>query len=367
MKTRIIKRALSYNDVLILPKYSCITSRSTVSTTTSIFDGTQLKQINPIIASPMNTVCGIDMCAKLLDLNCLGILHRGPEFNNKEKLISAIKSIRTYNKDAFFGIAIGINDEYINLAISLVEEYGIKLICVDVANGYNKNTLNTINYLRARLKKCHIMAGNVATAQGYRDLAISGCDSIRCGIGGGCACVTSTVTGVGVPTFQTILDCAEERYAENLQAQIIADGGCATSGDVAKAIGAGADFVMLGSMLAGTSHSPGQIYHKRDNKFHSIDVCMLDNKCSLVKEYKGMASYDVQVSQGKPIDKIIPEGVSGFVKYTGETSEMINKILGGLRSAMSYCNASSIDDFRGKVDFCEITQNGFLEKQPRVL
>ena len=252
-----IRKALSYDDVLLVPQQSQVTSRSDAFTTSTLYKNNEpWTHMHPLIASPMSTVCGVDMCIEMDRLNCLGILHRGTPYIDIDNKLKAIKRINE-SDNVLFGVAIGCKPHDFETALQLAD-VGVEIICVDVANGHNKIVLDFVNKLKNRLHDVYIIAGNVATAQGFSELAKVGADGVRCGIGGGHSCTTQRNTGVGVPTFQTILDCAQLRDTYYPHTNIIADGGCDNSGDVAKAIAAGADFVMAGSLFAGTSCSPGR-------------------------------------------------------------------------------------------------------------
>lgn len=364
-----IKKALSYDDVLLVPTNTHVQSRSDASTQSFLKTNgkNSVKFSGPLIASPMSTVCGVKMCIKMAEQGCLGILHRGYPYISIDKKILAVKEIQE-NGIENFGVAIGCKKHDFESALQLVN-HGVKILCVDVANGHNIIIAEFISALKNKLPNTHIMTGNIATPDGIKFLGDAGADSIRIGIGGGHACTTRINTGVGVPTFQSILDCAqwtiENPKYENIS--LIADGGCDNAGDVVKALAAGADFIMAGSLFAGTSCSPGKIlWYDRDSKKTSDAPYSFHNSIK-VKKYEGMASYNVQSGQGRSKDKIVPEGVSTFVEYKGETDEVVRLILGGIRSGMSYCNASTLEILRSNSIFCEITNAGLMESKPRAI
>ena len=380
------KEALSYDDVLIIPAgVTDVKSRWDCQTRSQLALTANIKQtLQPLIASPMSTVCDVDMCVEMSRLGCLGILHRGHPYEDIKNKIEAIYKIHSVPPISLFGVAIGSQDKDLEDAKTLLQ-YGVKILCVDVANGHNKHVAKFVEKLKNLVgQKCHIMAGNVATPEGFKLLATSGADSVRVGISGGASCATAVNTAVGMPTLQSIIDCAEWRDVNHLnQISIIADGGAKSSGDIAKAIAAGADFVMCGSLFAGTSRSPGKLLWKLDDVVYdeqpkrqvvmsvpghnTLEAYVPDTRAIQVKKYEGMASFNVQVEQGRDETKIIPEGVSTYVKYSGETSEMVKLLLGGLRSAMSYCNATTLEQFRLNAEFIRVTGAGLAESRPHAV
>ena len=353
-----IREALSYDDVLIAPAgITEVKSRWDCETKTIIKAGGNMQHyVQPLIASPMSTVCDVDMCIEMANNKCIGILHRGHPYEDINNKLDAVQRIRKALPYGLFGVAIGSQEKDFEDAKALIDA-GVEIICVDVANGHNRYVARFVEKLKSTIAKfCHVMAGNVATADGFKLLANSGADSVRAGIGGGSVCATSANTAIGLPTLQSIIDCAELRDAYHTYSHIaiIADGGAKSSGDVAKAIAAGADFVMCGSLFAGTSKSPGELMWlnkateqvSKAQPTHRMilsvpghintETYVVDKTAVQVKKYEGMASFNVQVEQGRDETKIVPEGVSTYVKYSGETNEMVKLLLGGLRSAMSY-------------------------------
>jgi len=268
--------ALTYDDVLLVPQYSDIESRQEINIANDLEEGLRLKV--PIIAAPMDTVTESEMAIALGKLGGVGIIHRYSSIKRQCKLVSIAWEELSIYSDAYVGAAIGITDDYLERAIQLAHS-GAKILCVDVAHGHHLLVERAIKTIKEALNGgVHIMAGNVATLDAFNDLSDWGADSIRCNIGGGSICSTRIQTGHGLPGLHTILECAKT----DRPAKIIADGGIRTSGDICKAIAAGADFVMLGSMLAGTIESPGkQIIKASGEKF---------------KVYRGMASKEAPLS-----------------------------------------------------------------------
>jgi IMP dehydrogenase len=261
--------------------------------------------------------------------------------------------------------AVGVKAEYLDRAVALVES-GCDALVVDIAHGHADAALKTIRALKKRFGDAvDIVGGNVATAEGSRDLIEAGADAIKVGVGPGAACTTRIVTGSGVPQLTAIMDCA--RVARPAGVPIIADGGVRGSGDIAKAIAAGADSVMAGSMLAGTDESPGVTFLRDGKKY---------------KHYRGMASLAASVGRrererealGKDaalededwegIQAMAAEGVEGYVAYRGSVAEVLRQCIAGFRSAMSYCGARTLDEMRASAQFIRMTGAGQKESGP---
>lgn len=256
------------------------------------------------------------------------------------------------NKDDFgrlrVGAAIGVGQ--FDRAEALVKA-GADVLVLDSAHGHSKGIIDTVRELKKTLA-VDVIAGNIATAEAVRALAQAGADAVKVGIGPGSICTTRIVAGVGVPQITAIMDAAEE--ARKLGIPVIADGGIKYSGDLAKAIAAGASSVMVGSMLAGTEESPGETIMYQGRKY---------------KAYRGMGSIgamqkgsnDRYFQEGTAVDKLVPEGIEGQVPYRGHIHEIVYQMLGGLRSSMGYLGAKDILDYQEKAEFVEITSAGLKE------
>ena len=275
-----VKETLSFDDVLIVPKFSTIKSRSEVDT--SNFLDAELKFDLPLISSPMDTVTESSMATTISEAGGLGIIHRYNSVEQQAEIVSQVRGTRA--------AAIGMTGDYLQRATYLYNACDVDILCVDVAHGHHSMMETCLKTLKDKFAEdIHIMAGNVATLEGFDSLASWGADSIRVGIGGGSICSTRLVSGHVVPTLQSILDCAQTSH----DVSIIADGGIKTSGDIVKAYAAGADFVMVGSLLAGTTDTPGQVFKSTDGKKYKV--------------YRGMASSAAQNAwRGKSSS---PEGV----------------------------------------------------------
>ncbi len=248
------------------------------------------------------------------------------------------------------GAAIGVKDEFLERAEALLQA-GCDVLVIDIAHGHSERTIQVIKTLRENFGGVEIIAGNVATPEATKDLIEAGADAIKIGVGGGSICVTRIVAGAGVPQFTAILDCA--RVAKDYDVPIIADGGIQKSGDIVKAIAAGASTVMIGSLFAGTDESPGMPITRNGQKYKLI---------------RGMASLEAAIVRSnkegkteKDFDQVVPEGVEATVPYRGSVKETLTQLTGGLRSGMSYCGARTIPEMWTKARFVKITPEGWKE------
>ena len=331
-----IKKCLSFEDVLIVPKFSEITSRKDIdlSSSLSLSIGCNL----PIISSPMDTVTESTMAIAMHNLGGLGIIHRYNSIRDQALLVKSCEG-------ADIAAAVGVSGDYLERAIALVDS-GVSTLCVDVAHGHHALMRHALGVLKNTFgTRVHIMAGNVATLEAFNDLSDWGADSIRVGIGGGSICSTRIQTGHGMPTLQSVIDCS----FTNRDTKIIADAGIKTSGDIVKALAAGADFVMLGSLLSGTDESPGS---------------KIERGGMIYKEYRGMASSRAQIGwRGKIASR---EGVSALVPYKGSVANVIDNLDAGIRSGLSYSGCTSIIEFQNKAEMIFQTSAGASESQTHV-
>tara|TARA_R110001583_G_scaffold190794_2_gene355331 strand:+ start:537 stop:1577 length:1041 start_codon:yes stop_codon:yes gene_type:complete len=342
-----VSKALSYDDVLLKPQYSDIRSRTEVSTQTDLGNGLVLQV--PILASPMDTISEAPMAMAVGLYGGAAIIHRYNSIQEQADIITMAKdmALQGHNKEIIIGAAIGVTDDYLNRA-AVLNALGVDFICVDVAHGHHVLMKDALQILRHKLgSDIHIMAGNVATTAGINDLADWGADSVRCNIGGGSICSTRIETGHGVPGFQTILDCSET----DRDVTIIADGGIRNSGDMVKALAAGADSIMCGSMLSGTDETPGTVFEETDG--------------TRWKTYRGMASKEAQISwRGKFSSH---EGVSARVPYRGSVTKILESLERGLRSGLSYSGCRTITELHSKSEFVNQTQAGLGESRTHIL
>lgn len=348
--------ALAFNDIILLPQYSPIASRSKIDLSSRLYckNGQYYEFRLPMISSPMDSVTGPEMCYWMWKNGGLGILHRFCSIEEQVKLVHEATEPRFLkeldsNETVLLGAAIGANGDYLERARALVEA-GIRIICVDIAHGHSEIMKTALETLCKELPDyVHIMAGNIATREALNDLIKWGADSIRVGIGSGAACSTSVQTGHGLPLLQSLLNTCYGGVPSKIS--IIADGGIKKGGDAVKAFGAGADFCMLGSLLAGTKASPGEIVELEDGRY--------------MKGYRGSASMAVQKASGKT--KIYEEGVSALVKYTGKIENILEKLENGVRSGLSYTGASTIKEFKEKAIATRITNEAYMQATPHIL
>ncbi len=251
------------------------------------------------------------------------------------------------------GAAVGVSADVFDRTDALVEA-GVDVIVVDTAHGHSRGVLNTVKELRGRLKDVDLIAGNVATAEGAEDLIEAGVDAVKVGIGPGSICTTRVVAGVGVPQITAVIDTSA--VARKHDIPIIADGGIKFSGDIAKAIAAGADAVMIGNLFAGMDESPGEtiLFEGRSYKVYRA-------MGSLAAMKEGSADRYFQESEAK---KLVPEGIEGRVPYKGKLGDAVFQMIGGLRASMGYCGARTIEEMKSITRFVRITSAGLRESHP---
>ena len=310
----------------------------------------------PLITAPKG--CTLDEAEKIFNKNKVEKLPLVDKKGHLEGLITIkdLKKRKEYpnaNKDNYgrlvVGAAVGVNDMK---RVDALVEAGVDVIVLDSAHGHSKGIINSLKEIKAKYPKLDVIAGNIATAEAAKALCEAGADAIKVGIGPGSICTTRIVSGVGVPQISAISDCAKE--ALKYKVKVIADGGIKYSGDIAKAIAAGANSVMIGSLLAGTDESPGEIFSYQGRQYKSYR-----GMGSLAAMQKG--SSDRYFQQGMAQDKLVPEGIEARVPYTGSIKDVIHQLLGGLRSSMGYVGAKDIKSFQKKAEFVEITSAGLKE------
>ena len=340
-----MQRAICFDDVLLEPQYSDIETRAQIDLTTPLSPFADDYLSLPIISAPMDTVTGSEMAVAMHKAGGLGILHR---YNSIDEQVLMTKKILNDFSGANFGAAIGITGDYADRAHALYEA-GCRIFCLDVAHGHHFLMKQALNLLRIRFdSSVHLMAGNVATLESFNALSDWGADSIRVGVGGGSICSTRVQTGHGIPTLQSIIDCA----CSDRDSTLIADGGIKNSGDMVKALAAGADIVMCGSLLAGTNETPGLVLRSDDGKPPR-------------KVYRGMASREAQKSWRGKVGSV--EGVSTTVPIKGPASDVLHDLEWGIRSGLSYTGARNLVDLRTKSQFIEQTQSSQTEGTPHAL
>jgi IMP dehydrogenase len=335
-------RGLTFDDVLLVPGYNGIKSRKNV--TTSV----QLRGVEfeiPLISSNMDTITEDAMANAMTELGGMAILHR---FMTIE---ANVKMFKKCSRPERTGVSIGLSKGELERAEALIAA-GAGIICVDVAHGHSKEVNRTVRTLRETYHdRVIIIAGNVATYAGADYLAAAGADMIKVGIGSGSVCTTRIKTGFGVPQLSALQDC---RKVDRI---IISDGGTRHPSDAVKALAAGADFVMLGGMLAGTDETPGETVEKK------VGV-----KSVKVKRFRGMASREAQEDfMGGMSEWKTAEGVAVDVPCRGPMKDIIQDLMGGVRSGLTYCGAATIKDLQRKAQFMEITPAARIEGTPHAV
>ena len=338
-----MNKTLSYDDVLLVPQYSDIRSRTEVTLESDL--GNNLILTSPILSSPMDTVSEAPMAMVMGSFGGAAIVHRYNSIQEQCRIVGA--ATESTKAEINIGGAVGISDDFV-LRSKMLINAGATFLCVDVAHGHHILMKEALQEIRSAIgADFHIMAGNVATLEGVNDLADWGADSVRCNIGGGSICSTRIQTGHGMPGLQTIFECAKT----DRDVAIIADGGLKTSGDMVKALAAGADAVMCGSMFSGTDETPGKIIEEQDG--------------TRWKMYRGMASKEAQLNWRGRFSS--HEGVSARVPYRGSVGRLLEDIERGLRSGFSYSGARSIPELQSKAEFVIQTSAGLGESRTHIL
>ena len=332
---------LDYKDVLIRPKRSTLNSRQEVNITRTFNfkDSGQRLTTIPIIAANMDGVGTMAMARALFPHQMMVALHK---HYTVEQLKVFFESL-TPEEAPYVFYTMGIKErdvEKLDALLEVLDERLISNICIDVANGYTQRFAEFSKKVRARFPNKIIMAGNVVTGEMVEELALAGVDIIKVGIGPGSVCTTRRMTGVGYPQLSAVIECADA--AHGIGARICADGGCQVPGDVAKALGAGGDFVMIGSMLAGHDEAEMEKIEKNGKRY--LKYYGSSSEEAMMKHVGTVATY--RASEGKSVE----------VHYKGEVERTIQEILGGLRSACTYVGARELREFPKRTTFIRVTQ-----------
>ncbi len=351
---------LSYDDVLLRPQYTDKVSRygDDVTTTTKF---TKNKSINiPIIASNMNTVTESGMMVAMDEMGGAAILHR---FMSCEDMIKNLLEAELYGcENRFFSIGLGKGNKETLRAIYEHKDRLATGVCVDVAHGDCERVVDLITYIKKTYPEWDVIAGNVATEEGTKRLCEAGADAIKVGVGCGSLCITRVVTGCGVPQFSSVLECSAASKKYNVP--VIADGGVRNSSDIVKALSAGASSVMLGSLLAGTDQTPGEIVTSGPHQFKDGEVGISGPGYSegpRFKKYQGMASQSAMDGWDGIAKKRTPEGELSLVECRGPVECVVDDLIGGLRSGMTYLNAGTIKEMYENAIFTPVTPLGYGE------
>ncbi|WNH10115.1 GMP reductase [Thalassobellus suaedae] len=330
---------LGFKDVMIRPKRSTLKSRSEVSLERDFkFLHSPLTWSGiPIMAANMDTVGTFEIAKALSEKNLFTAIHKHYSENEWTEFISN-SSENTLN---YIAVSTGISEQdSIKLAAIITANPQLKFICIDVANGYSEHFSNFVKQTRELYPDKVIIAGNVVTGEMVEELLLSGADIVKVGIGPGSVCTTRVKTGVGYPQLSAIIECADA--AHGLGGQIISDGGCSSPGDIAKAFGAGADFVMLGGMLAGHDESGGEIIERNGNSYRKFYG--MSSSTAMEKHVGGVADY--RASEGKTVE----------VPYKGSVENTLQDILGGLRSTCTYVGAARLKELTKRTTFIRVNE-----------
>ena len=340
-----IKEALTFDDVTLAPKYSEVLP-SDVDTSIKLTKNIKLKV--PLLSSAMDTVTESKMCIAIAQAGGIGVIHRNLDIKTQVAEIRKVKK-----QKLLVGAAVGAGVNEFERAKYILKE-NIDLIVVDTAHGHTKKVADIIKKIKKiKPKKTALCAGNIATAEAAKFLIKLGVDIIKVGIGPGSICTTRLVAGIGVPQLSAIINV--RNGLGKRKTLLIADGGIKFSGDIAKALSAGADAVMIGSLFAGTDEAPGKIIKREGKLFKSFR-----GMGSIGAMNKGSADRYFQKKQSDS-SKYVPEGVEGLIKYKGSVSKIIYKLVGGLRSSMGYLGCKQIRNLKNKPKFVKITKAGFYE------
>lgn len=337
---------LTFDDVLLIPQKTSLVSRSVVNLETNLTQKIKLKI--PLISANMDTVTEHKMAIALATEGGIGIIHRFLSIEDQIIEVDAVKK-----EGLLCGAAVGINHDYMERCAALIKA-NADVIVIDIAHGHSIFLIKILKEFKKKFPKTEFIAGNVATANGARELIKAGASAVKVGIGPGSLCSTRIVAGAGVPQLTAISECVG--VAKKYGVPVIADGGIRTSGDIAKALAAGASTVMIGSLFAGCEESPALTFYKDNQKF---------------KLTRGMASltsnHERQLKDSKvkkDLKNYAAEGVEAVVPFRGAVAELIQQITVGVKSGFSYCGAKNLAELWKKAEFIQITSSSLIESHP---
>ncbi len=363
----IIRSGLSFDDVLLVPKLTRADSRQNVRLDTQLVPGVRLAL--PIISANTPWCTGAAMATAMAQLGGCGFIHRMQRAGDQVAMVAEVKAApadsarfpaRSLDADGrlLVGAAIGVKDDYLERAADLLAA-GANVLLIDIAHGHSAQTLAALEKVKSGHPAIPVIAGNVATADGTRALIESGADAVKVGIGPGGICTTRQVAGAGVPQVTAVLDCAEAAAATGTP--VIADGGIRSSGDMVKALAAGASSVMLGTMLAGADESAAAMV-VRDGRRYKITTGFVTLGVPLtMKRASGQ-----QITR-QDLEDYVPEGVEATFEHRGRLEALLRQYGGGIRSGLSYSGALSIIELWGKAEFVKVSCAGLGENRPHAL
>jgi IMP dehydrogenase len=353
-----MKQGLTFNDVLLVPQYSEFLPKD-VSVKTTLAG---LVLPIPVLSSAMDTVTEAPLAIALANAGGLGILHKNLSIEEQAKHVQTVKQTTHTGADPaldsknrlLVGAAVGVSDDSLQRVAALVDA-GVDIITIDSAHGHSKGVIDTVKAVRNAYPNLPIIGGNVVTKEAAKALIEAGASAIKVGVGPGSICTTRIVAGVGVPQVTAVMDVAEVTKAH--QVDLIADGGIQTSGDLVKALAAGASVVMLGGLLAATEEAPGELVIKDGKRY---------------KTYEGMGSLSAMKRGSKDryfqthteAKKLVAEGVEGLVLEKGPLADVVYQLIGGLRQGMGYCGAKNVPMLQANASFVQVTAAGVAESNP---
>lgn len=359
---------LTFDDILLLPGYVDFT-RSDIDLSTNLTKKLTLRM--PLVSSPMDTVTESNMAIALGKLGGIGVIHRSLSVENQAKEVAKVKA-----KGLFAGAAIGTMDGYEKRVKALVAAE-VDVIVIDTAHGYTKFVLDVLKHIKKTYPKLEVIAGSIATSEAAEALIKAGADGLRVGMGPGSICTTRVISGMGVPQITAIFETAS--VAKKHGVPIIADGGIKHSGEIVKALAAGASAVMMGSMFAGTAEAPGEVVELEAKHVPARFQSILNGKTNRFrfKQYRGMGSLPA-MKHGAAIQAedefhgkdyksrsvLVAEGVEGYTPYRGKLQEVVDQLEGGIRSGFFYVGAKNVDELWQKARFTKITQASLGENHP---
>ncbi len=367
MATLLDRIGITFNDVLLRPGYSDV-NRDSIELSTPLTRGIHLTI--PLVSSPMDTVTEHALAIALAKMGGIGIIHRNMSIQDQAQEVKRVK-----DHHMLVGAAIGASKGF-EARIEALTEVGVDVVVIDSAHGHAHHVLDTLRYIKEHMPMLQVMAGSVATYEGACALIDAGADGLRVGMGPGAICTTRIISGMGVPQITAIMECS--RAAQDTDVPVIADGGIKHSGDMVKALAAGASSVMLGSYFAACSESPGNVVELPTelvpHRFkHTIKT---DRKTHPFKTYRGMGSVgamqrgaDVKSEDefhGKSYkDRVlVAEGVESLVPIKGTLAEVVDQALGGIRSGLYYVGVRTIGELRENAQFMRVTQSSLEESHP---
>jgi len=340
-----MKQALTFDDIQLIPNYSELHTRQAVSLRTSVSRNYSLEV--PLVAAPMDTVCGSDMAIVMMSVGGVGCLHRFCTIPEQVDMVQKVKACKDkhYSELSPIMAAIGATGDYYERALHLVNA-GVNILVIDVAHGHHLNVKQAIQRLKSNLpSNVDIILGNVATKQGAIHMQEWGADGLRVGIGGGSLCTTRIQTGFGVPNITAI-----QEMVDVVDIPLMIDGGIRSSGDIAKGLAVGADCAMVGSLLSGTTQTPNDLVEINGKNY---------------KSYRGLASLDTKLIHNQQVRNV--EGESTLVPYKGCALDVLAELIEGLQSALSYGGSWTIGQFQCTVKYNVVTSAGLNEARPHLI